>query len=82
MVVAVSAAVAVEPLMPRAPLQPPDAVHEAALVEVQLSVDEPPLTRFDGFAPSVTVGAGGGVVTRAIAVYGPVLPAASRARTR
>jgi hypothetical protein len=40
-----------------APLQPPEAVHELALVEIQVSVEAPPLATEVGFAVSVTVGA-------------------------
>jgi hypothetical protein len=42
------------------PDHPPEAVHEVASVEDQLSVDEPPLAMDPGLAPSDTVGAGGG----------------------
>ena len=58
MVVAVSVAVAVEPLMPRAPLQPPDAVQLVALVALQFSVEVPPLATEAGDAESETVGTG------------------------
>ena len=37
-------------------LQAPVAAHEVALVEVQLSVEVPPLEMLDGLAVSVTVG--------------------------
>src|SRR5690349_1211099 len=40
------------------PLQPPDAVHEVALVEDQLSVLLPPLTTDVGDAAMETVGTG------------------------
>ena len=43
-----------------APDQPPDAEQEVALVEDQVSVDEPPLATDVGFAVSDTVVAGGG----------------------
>ena len=39
-----------------APLQPPEAVHEVALIEVQVSADAAPLATDAGFAVSVTVG--------------------------
>ena len=42
------------------PLQPPEALQLVALVELQVSVEDPPLATFIGFAVSVTVGAGGG----------------------
>ncbi len=46
------------PLVTLVPLQPPEAVHEVAFVEFQVSVEEPPLATVVGFAVSVTVGAG------------------------
>jgi hypothetical protein len=44
----------------RLPLQPPEAVHEFALVDDQVSWLLPPLCTLVGLAFSVTVGAGGG----------------------
>jgi hypothetical protein len=45
------------------PDQPPEAVQEVALVEDQVSTDDPPLATDVGFAASDTVGtSGGGVV--------------------
>ena len=41
--VAVSAPVLWLPLVASAPLQPPEAVHDVALVELHVSVDAPPL---------------------------------------
>jgi hypothetical protein len=61
--VAVSAAVAT--FVPDTALLPdhaPDAVHEVALVELQVNFDAVPLDTVVGSAPSVSVGAGGGVV--------------------
>jgi hypothetical protein len=52
------AGVADEPLVPRVPDQPPDAVQEVALVEDQLSVDLPPLATLVGLALNVMLGAG------------------------
>ncbi len=43
--------------MLNAPLQPPEAVHDVALVELHVSVEVPPLATDVGFAASVTVGA-------------------------
>ena len=43
-----------------APDQPPEAVQEVALVDDQVSVDDPPLAIDVGFAVSATVGTGGG----------------------
>ena len=42
------------------PDQLPEAVQDAAFVEDQASVDDPPLVTDVGFAASDTVGAGGG----------------------
>ena len=53
------------------PLQAPDAVQLVAFVELQVSVDEPPLATLVGFAVSETDGAGPAVtdtVTRRVAV--------------
>jgi hypothetical protein len=44
------------------PVQPPEAVHVVALVEVQLSVERAPALTVVGLALSVSVGAGGGGV--------------------
>ena len=52
------AAVDDEPLVPRVPDQPPDAVQEVALVEDQVSVDLPPLATLVGLALNVMLGAG------------------------
>ena len=41
-----------------APPQPPEAVHEVAFVELQVSVDAVPLATEVGFAVNMTVGAG------------------------
>ncbi len=64
-VVVVRVWVAFEPLVASAPLQPPDALHEAALVDDQLNVDAVPLLTVLGLAVSVTAGAG--VVTDTMA---------------
>ena len=54
------------------PLQPPEAVQEAALTVVQLSVLEPPLEMVVGLALKVTVGPGATVtVTCCIGVTPP-----------
>jgi len=57
--VAVSAPVDCEPLVAFVPDQPPDATHELASVEDQLSVEAPPLVTLVGLAVSITVGAAG-----------------------
>jgi hypothetical protein len=46
------------PLTPRGPVQLPEAVHDVAFVELQVSVAALPLTTLVGDALSVTVGAG------------------------
>jgi hypothetical protein len=58
MVVPVRAPVLWVPLVANAPLQPPEAVHEVALVEPQVSVAAPPLATVVGLAVSVAVGTG------------------------
>ena len=63
LVVAVSAAVVVEPLVASVPLQPPEAVQLVALLEDQLRVELPPLATVLGLALILTVGAGGVPVT-------------------
>jgi hypothetical protein len=50
------------------PLQLPDAVHEVALVELQLSAEVPPLVTPVGVTVKPTVGAGGGGGTAAVTV--------------
>jgi hypothetical protein len=64
-VVAVRAAVAWEPAVGSAPLQPPEAVQAVALVDDQVRADVAPLLTVAGFAASVTAGAG--VVTDTVA---------------
>jgi hypothetical protein len=56
-VLAARAPVLSVPLVALVPLQPPEAVHEVAFVELQVSVEAPPLATVVGFAVSVTVGA-------------------------
>ena len=46
------------PLVANAPLQPPEAVHDVALVELQVSVEAPPLAIVLGLAVSEAVGTG------------------------
>ncbi len=72
-VVAASAPVDCEPLVARTPLQPPEAVQLVALVELQVSVELPPLATLVGLAVSVTVGAGT-IVTVALALPLPPVP--------
>ena len=44
------------PLLANAPLQPPEAVHDVALFELHVSVEDPPLATVDGTAVNVAVG--------------------------
>jgi hypothetical protein len=69
--------VVVLPLVALVPLQPPEAVHEVALVLLQVRVEVPPDATLVGFAVSFTVGAGGAdtTVTVALAEAGVVPPA-------
>jgi hypothetical protein len=73
-VAVVSAGVVWVPLVPSAPLQPPDAVQAVALVETQIRVDVPPLATVLGLAVSVTAGAGVVTVTVADCAALPPLP--------
>jgi hypothetical protein len=70
-----SAAVCSLPAVAFVPDQPPDAVHDVAFDEVQVSVLVPPLLTDVGDADSVTVGAGVGVDTDTEAVRCVVPPA-------
>ena len=54
--VVLRAEVDTEPLIGSVPLQPPEAVHDVALVEDQVSVDLAPLAIVLGFAVRVTAG--------------------------
>jgi hypothetical protein len=60
-VVALSGPVGTLPLVAKGPVQFPEAVHEVALLLLQVSVAPPPLATLVGLADSVTVGAGGAV---------------------
>jgi hypothetical protein len=57
-VVALSAAVACDPVVAWAPVQPPEALHEVAFVDDQVSVEVAPLFTVVGLAAKVTAGAG------------------------
>ena len=46
-----------DPLVALVPIQPPEAVHEVALVELHVNMEAPPLATDIGFAVSVTVAA-------------------------
>jgi hypothetical protein len=54
---ALSTPVDAVPLVALEPAQPPEAVHEVALVEDHVSVEAPPLATLVGLALKVTVGA-------------------------
>ena len=60
--------------MALAPLQPPVAVHEVALVELQVRVDAVPLATEVGFAVNVTVGAGTTVTVAVATLLVPPAP--------
>jgi hypothetical protein len=64
-VVLLSAPVDQVPLVATGPLQPPEAVHVVALLELQVSVDIPPLATVAGEAVRVTVGAEVAITTSA-----------------
>jgi hypothetical protein len=59
-VLAVKLPVLCEPETAVVPDQPPDAVHEVALVELHVRVDEPPDVTLFGLADIKTVGAAAG----------------------
>jgi hypothetical protein len=75
------------PLIALVPAQPPLAVHAVAFLLVQVSSDVEPETIVDGFAASVTVGAGVGwpvgaaATVIAVASHGDFSPAESVAHT-
>jgi hypothetical protein len=71
----VSAPVEAAPVVGSDPLQAPDAVHDVALVELQLSLDVLPLVRPVGEAVKVTVGAAGPAATATVAVAAACPPA-------
>ena len=63
-----------EPLTALVPDQPPEAVHEVALVDVQVRVELLPLATDPGLAVNVTVGVGAVTETVADCVALPPLP--------
>ena len=69
-----SAPVLCVPLVALLPLQPPEAVHEVALVELHVRVDEPPRATAVGLAASVTVAAGTTVTAAVAMVLVPPAP--------
>jgi len=73
-VVAVRAPVLCVPLVAFAPLQPPEAVQEVALVELHVSVEALPLGTEAGFAVSATVGADATVMVALATLLVPPVP--------
>jgi hypothetical protein len=66
------------PLLASTPLQPPEAVHDVALLELHLSVEDPPLGTVDGMAVNVAVGmTATGAVGGALIMGWTVLPQAT-----
>jgi hypothetical protein len=79
---AVSAPVDWLPEVALAPDQSPDAVQEVALVEDQLSVEDPPLVTDVGLAASDTVGTGVPPVTVTLADTLALPPAPEQVRRK
>jgi hypothetical protein len=65
---------ACEPEVAFAPDHPPEAVHEPALVDDQLSVDDPPELMLAGDAERDTLGTGDVTVTRTLVDATPPMP--------
>ena len=70
----VRAPVLCEPLVALVPLQPPEAVHDIALVEFHVSVEAPPLVMDAGFAVRVTVAAPDNVTVAVAIMLAPPAP--------
>ena len=71
----VSAPVLSEPLRARAPANvPPVPVHDVALVELQVNIEEAPLSTAVGFAANVAVGFGTMVTVAVAGVLAPPIP--------
>jgi hypothetical protein len=62
------------PFADKVPLHPPEAVHAVALVELQVSVDEPPEATLAGEALKLAVGAAGREFTVTAAVAAGLVP--------
>ena len=62
------------PLVVSAPVQPPEAVHDVALVLDHVNVELPPEAMVVGFAVSVTVGAGDTVTVAEAGADVPPVP--------
>ena len=63
-----------EPLVAMVPVQPPDAVHEATFVPVQVNVDVALRATPGGFAVRLTDGVGAVTVTLVLAEALPPVP--------
>jgi hypothetical protein len=73
-VLALRAPVPAEPLVALVPVQPPEAVHDVALVDDQLRVEVAPLATVLGLELKVTVGARAVTETVADCVALPTVP--------
>jgi hypothetical protein len=62
------------PLVALVPFQLPEATHEAALVELHVSMEAPPLATMAGLAVSVTVGVPGTVTVAVATLLVPPSP--------
>jgi hypothetical protein len=62
------------PLAVFVPLQPPEAVHDVALIELQVSVEAPPLAIRLGLAVSVALGMGLAGVTVTVVPVAALVP--------
>ena len=74
MVAAFTAPVLCVPLAASEPVQPPDAAQDVALVELQVSVDEPPVATLEGEALTLAVGAAGKGLTVTDAAAAGLVP--------
>lgn len=71
---AVTGPVLCVPLAPFAPIQPPEAVQDVALVELHVSIEAPPLAIEAGCAVSVAVGAGTTATAAVATLLDPPVP--------
>jgi hypothetical protein len=73
-VLAVRAPVLCVPLVALIPLQPPDAVHEVALVELHFSVEAAPRAMEAGFAARLTVSVPSTLTVMVVELLVPPVP--------
>ena len=73
-VLVVNAPVFTAPLAGFVPLQPPEAMQDVALVELQVRVDDPPPAMVGGLAVRVAVGAEAMVTVAAVGILVPPVP--------